>query len=93
MEAWVHDLALASVDAPQERLIHGDRHEALARWSRRVTPAQADECLREVLSFRDGMALNVNKALALEALCLNLRRRLTRFPAQEAVPASPHQGG
>jgi DNA polymerase-3 subunit delta' len=93
MEAWFHDLALAAVGAPEERLIHGDRRETLARWSRRVTPAQADECLREVLSFRDGMALNVNKALALEALCLNLRRRLTRFPAREALLASLHQGG
>jgi len=93
MEAWFHDLALAAVGASEERLIHGDRREALARWSRRVTPSLADECLREVLSFRDGMALNVNKALALEALCLNLRRRLTRFPAREAPPASLHQGG
>ena len=92
MEAWCHDLALAAAGAPGERLINGDRREALARWSRRVTPALADECLREVLSFRDGMALNVNKALALEALCLDLRRRLTRFPARKAAPESKHEG-
>jgi DNA polymerase-3 subunit delta' len=93
MEAWFHDLALAAAGVSAERLIHGDRRETLPRWSRRVTPALAEECLRGVLSFRDGMALNVNKALALEALCLNLRRVLTRFPAREAAPAPLHQGG
>jgi hypothetical protein len=93
MEAWFHDLALAAAGIPEGRMIHGDRREALSSWSRRVAPALAEECLRQVLSFRDGMALNVNKALALEALCLNLRRRLTRFPPRETSPARTHQGG
>jgi DNA polymerase-3 subunit delta' len=92
MEAWFHDLALAAAGCAGEALIHADRAEAVARWSRGVTARQAEACLREVLALKDRMTLNVNKGLALEALCLDLRRRMPAAPSGPPGSAA-HPGG
>jgi len=93
MESWFHDVALTAAGLGAERLVFGDRYEAVARWGARVSPARAGDCLREVLSFRGGMALNVNKALAMEALLLGLRRIVSRIPRAAAESSLAHQGG
>ncbi|MCZ6747940.1 MAG: DNA polymerase III subunit delta' [SAR324 cluster bacterium] len=74
METWYHDLGLLGAGGPEERLVNGDRAEALRRWGRRVPPARAEACYREVLSARDGMLLNVIRPLALESLWISLRQ-------------------
>ena len=45
----------------------------LARLAERFTLRQADGCYRRVLETWEGILLNVNKALALDALWLDFR--------------------
>ena len=73
LETWFRDLALLGAGADGAELINGDRLHALTECARFFTPEKAWECQRRVLATRDGIALNANKALALESLWLGFR--------------------
>lgn len=73
LESWFHDLALLGGGAPPERLVNGDRPAELAQCAAWFTLPRAQRAYRAVLDTRDALALNANKALALEALWLGFK--------------------
>lgn len=73
LESWFHDLALHGQGAPPERLVNGDRPAELAQCATWFTPGRALRAYHAVLDTRDALALNANKALALEALWLGFK--------------------
>ena len=78
LESWCHDLLLLGHGAPASALIHADRVEALRQWQERISPAQLGTLHRRILDTRDSLLLNVNKALAFDALWLALKRDVTQ---------------
>ncbi len=76
LEDWFRDVALLGAAAPPEAMINGDRLDALRPWPARLPPRKAERCYRRVLATRDALALNANKALALEALWLDFKQVL-----------------
>ena len=82
LETWLRDVVVVHSAGATAALIHEDQREALTAWCRRLTAAQAHAWHRQVLATRDGLLLNVNKALALDALWLGMR-----------AGASTHGGG
>ena len=73
LESIFRDLAVLNSDDRATELINRDRRATLARLAERFTPRQADGCYRRVLETWEGILLNVNKALALDALWLDFR--------------------
>ena len=68
LESWFRDLALAAEGVGPERLVNGDRPDELAQCAPLFPPERALRAYRAVLETRHALALNANKALALEAL-------------------------
>ena len=73
LESIFRDLAVLNSDVREPEPINRDRRAVLARLAERFTPRQADGCYRRVLETWEGILLNVNKALALDALWLDFR--------------------
>ncbi len=73
LETWLRDVVVLHSAGAAASLMHVDQQEALAAWCRRLSAPQAHAWHRQVLATRDGLLLNVNKALALDALWLGMR--------------------
>lgn len=73
LETWFRDLAVLDGGAAEAVLINLDRAAALRAWLGRYSPAAAHDCYRQVLAAREGIMLNANKALALDALWLGCK--------------------
>ena len=73
LESWFRDLALQAEGVPPAGLLNGDRPAELAQCAQWFTPARTQRAYRAVLDTRDALALNANKALALEALWLGFK--------------------
>lgn len=73
LETWLRDVVVLHSAGDSAPLIHEDQREALTAWCRRLSAARAHAWHQQVLATRDGLLLNVNKALALDALWLGMR--------------------
>jgi DNA polymerase-3 subunit delta' len=73
LETWLRDVVVLHSAGAAAPLIHEDQRETLTAWCRRLAAAQAHAWHQQVLATRDGLLLNVNKALALDALWLGMR--------------------
>jgi DNA polymerase-3 subunit delta' len=88
LEAWYRDLVVVSAGA-ERAAVHADRLEALRADAASVSAeaaVAAAEAVRE--TWRALEELNLNAALALEALFVRLRRELGAARPAPALPAS-----
>ncbi|HKI98621.1 MAG TPA: DNA polymerase III subunit delta' [bacterium] len=73
LESWFRDLALHAEGVQPEGLVNGDRPDELAQCAQWFTTERALRAHHAVLETRDALAMNANKALALEALWLGFK--------------------
>jgi DNA polymerase III subunit delta' len=73
LESWFRDLALHAEGVGADGLVNGDRPAELAQCAQWFGAGRALRAHRAVLDTREALALNANKALALEALWLGFK--------------------
>ncbi len=73
LESWFRDLALYDAGVPPEQLVNGDLPHALEQCVHQFSPDRVQRCYADVLQTRAALAMNANKALALEALWVGFK--------------------
>ena len=83
LETWFRDLTWIRFGLPENKLINRDyvlnipRIEELKQCEKYFSLHQIFEIFKEIIESRKAIDLNANKALAIESLCLHIKRTIT----------------